>query len=264
MMTTKTLSTILMALLLAATALAGCISDSGSELDTDAGDDGDTSGNQTFSGGNESLSDDPPTVVVTVSGDNVTANETDNSTTYGAPVGANVTFDASDSTDPADGNLTFAWDLGDGNTTEGATVSYTYGTAGNYTVTVTATSDASDLSSSESVVVAAEAAGDVPEPVVITGSAIIPNPVIGPNLLCFRDGIDGDAHEIAPAAPGWNYALEPADSFTVYWFDEGDSYMETGDDEGVVPDGAAIAEICQDVSVLGDYTLTLTHPDYVA
>lgn len=263
-MTTKTMWTLLTALLVGATGLAGCLSEEGSSLDDDAGSDADASGNQTFSGDNETAADyEPPVVTIVVGGDAV-ANETDNGTVYEVAAGANVTFNAADSTDPAGGNLTFAWDMGDGNTTEGANVSYVYGAAGTFNVTATATSDVSDLSSSESVVVVAAAGGDVPEPVVITGTALLPNPVIGPNLLCFRDGIDGDAHEIAPAAPGWNYALEPADSFTVYWFDEADSYMETGDDVGVVPDGAAIAEICQDVSVLGDYTMTLTHPDYVA
>lgn len=262
-MTTKTLWALLTALLVGATGLAGCLTDDGSTLDDDSGSAGDASGNQTFSGGNET-DNEPPIVTIVVGGDAV-ANETDNGTVYEVAAGANVTFDASESTDPAGGNLSFAWDLGDGNTSEGANVTYVYAAAGSFNVTVMATSNVSDLSSSESVdVVAADAGGDVPEPVVITGSAIIPNPVIGPNFLCFRDGIDGDAHEIAPAEPGWNYALEPADSFTVYWFDEGGSYMETGDDAGVVPDGAAIAEICQDVSVLGEYTMTLTHPDYVA
>jgi len=49
----------------------------------------------------------------------------------------NVTFDASNSTDPDQERLSYFWDFGDGVTTSGETVSHTYTSTGAYAVTVT-------------------------------------------------------------------------------------------------------------------------------
>lgn len=55
--------------------------------------------------------------------------------------GDEVMFDASGSTDP-DGNIVdFSWDLGDGTTATGPTVSHTYTSAGTFDVTLTVTDD---------------------------------------------------------------------------------------------------------------------------
>ena len=52
---------------------------------------------------------------------------------------ATVQFDATTSTDPEGGALTYHWDFGDGNTATGATTSHTYTQTGNYTITLTVT-----------------------------------------------------------------------------------------------------------------------------
>ncbi|HEX9816791.1 MAG TPA: PKD domain-containing protein, partial [Candidatus Thermoplasmatota archaeon] len=58
-----------------------------------------------------------------------------------ASVGVNLTFEAANSTDADGDNLTFAWDFGDGNTSEGSNTNYTYASAGNYTLNVTVTDE---------------------------------------------------------------------------------------------------------------------------
>ncbi len=50
-----------------------------------------------------------------------------------------VTLDASGSSDPAGGNLTYSWDLGNGNTANTVTTSSTYTEIGQFTVTLTVT-----------------------------------------------------------------------------------------------------------------------------
>ncbi|MBI2077579.1 MAG: PKD domain-containing protein [Euryarchaeota archaeon] len=62
--------------------------------------------------------------------------------------GAEIVLDASASSDPMGGNLSFAWDLGDGNSTEGMVTNHTYAAEGNFTVTLTVVSDASQLNGS--------------------------------------------------------------------------------------------------------------------
>jgi len=117
------------------------------------------------------------------------------------------------------------------------------------------------VEAAEDAAEAVENATSVPDPVVITGSALAPNPL---NFqVCLHDGIDGDMHDIAPAAEGWSYTLEPAADFSLYWFGDG-GYLETGDDAGEVPPDATRVEVCSDTGVAGaEYTVTLTHPQYM-
>jgi hypothetical protein len=56
--------------------------------------------------------------------------------------GANLTFDARPSYDPAGGKLTYDWDFGDGAQATGETTTHTYAKAGSYALTLTAHSSA--------------------------------------------------------------------------------------------------------------------------
>ncbi|HWH31921.1 MAG TPA: PKD domain-containing protein, partial [Egibacteraceae bacterium] len=68
-----------------------------------------------------------------------------------------VALDARASSD-ADGDaLHFAWELGDGRTATGATVSHTYGTAGSYVVTLTVTDDRGASTTARTLVTVAPA-----------------------------------------------------------------------------------------------------------
>ena len=58
-----------------------------------------------------------------------------------------VTFDGSDSVDPTEEGLTYAWDFGNGDTATTATASVTYSAVGTYTVTLTVTNTAGDSDS---------------------------------------------------------------------------------------------------------------------
>ena len=73
--------------------------------------------------------------------------------------GTSITFDATGSSD-ADGSIvSYAWELGDGNTATGASVSHSYSSAGTYTVSLTVTDDA-DATATDTVSVTVAAAGD--------------------------------------------------------------------------------------------------------
>jgi len=54
-------------------------------------------------------------------------------------VGTTITFNASDSYDPDDTDLTYAWDFGDEETGTGEIVTHSYDEGGEYTVTLTVT-----------------------------------------------------------------------------------------------------------------------------
>jgi len=110
-------------------------------LACDTGPPGDTGGNQ------------PPTAVAE-------ASPTDTTTD------AEVTFDASGSTDPDDdaGSLTYDWEFGDGASGSGKTVSHAYESAGEYTAELSV----SDGASSETDEVAVSITAPTPDSVAIT------------------------------------------------------------------------------------------------
>jgi PKD repeat protein/RNA polymerase subunit RPABC4/transcription elongation factor Spt4 len=95
-------------------------------------------------------------VVVNGGGDDVTppvANAGNNMT---VSAGSKVTFSAASSTDNV-GITSYSWDFGDGNSATGETVSHTYGTVGNYTVTLTVT-DAAGNSDTVTITITVEEA----------------------------------------------------------------------------------------------------------
>jgi Peptidase family M28/PKD domain len=69
--------------------------------------------------------------------------------------GANLSFDARPSFDPAGGKLTYDWDFGDGGKVTGETASHTYAKAGSYTLKLTAHSSAGSRSLSMPLAVSA-------------------------------------------------------------------------------------------------------------
>lgn len=100
----------------------------------------------------------------------------------------------------------------------------------------------------------------IPEPQIFSGDAIIANPAH--TAYCLRNGIDGDHHSLDDDPAGWYFAVEPADAFVVYWFDESHGYLGGGDPKGKVPEEAALAEVCHAKGTLpADYLLELRHPD---
>jgi hypothetical protein len=156
-------------ILLLLTALSGCLAgdttkttgdggggagdgngDGGSGNGTGGSGSGDGSGGGSGSGGNQTPQAPPPVLNVTISAPKLVINETEEGTVYEAPAGKPVSFNATNSTDPAGGNLSFAWDFGEGNTTTGAVASQVF-IIGNFTVTVTATSNVTNASSTMSL-----------------------------------------------------------------------------------------------------------------
>jgi PKD repeat protein len=73
--------------------------------------------------------------------------------------GRTASFDASTSYG-GQGDLTFSWDFGDGQTAEGAKVDHTFSSGGNHTVVLTAT-DANGVSSNLTKTVNLEAAPNI-------------------------------------------------------------------------------------------------------
>ena len=63
--------------------------------------------------------------------------------TLSGPADLVVEFDASESTDPEEGDLTFAWDFGDDTSATSVSPTHTYATDGDYMVTLTVTDEQS-------------------------------------------------------------------------------------------------------------------------
>ncbi|WP_271728535.1 PKD domain-containing protein [Aquimarina algiphila] len=85
------------------------------------------------------------TTTITVTNGSPVASFTASAETGVAPLA--VSFDASGSSDPAGGVLTYSWDFGNGEVATTATASTTYTTLGQVTVTLTVTNDAGNTAS---------------------------------------------------------------------------------------------------------------------
>jgi len=158
------LRTLAAALILLSTVVSGCFgSDDAAPSSTDpsetaAGTATSTSTpNQT-----EAPSFEPPIADFTVASSD--ANNTNLTT------GVEILFNASASSDPAGGNLSFAWDLGDGNATDGVVANHSFAAAGNFTVTLTVTSDASGLNHSTNQTITVVEGYTTLAPITITGT----------------------------------------------------------------------------------------------
>lgn len=179
------------------------------------------------------------------------------------PVDVEFTVEASDDDGDA---LTWTLDVDSDGAAEtegtGADLPFTYThsftEAGTYTATLTV-SDGTDEATATAEFVLTEATGgdDAPEPVVITGDALVPNPAH--SQICAGDGIDGSMHDLAPAEGGWDWTLDNS-AFFVYWWDDGGFMEGGGNSGGTVPEGATRIEVCSETAVAASYTVTLTAP----
>jgi hypothetical protein len=144
-------------------ALSGCLGEDGSDP-AGAGDgtDGGDTGNQTGTAdgnsttGASTTAPAPPAASFSILVDG-NSSEPENGT-HVVPLGADVTFDASGSQGD---DLSFAWDLGDGNTSSGAEALYAYSATGNVTVTLTVT-DSAGQTDEASADLRVESAGPAP------------------------------------------------------------------------------------------------------
>ncbi len=78
--------------------------------------------------------------------DDTTVDEPSNPPTSGFSYACN-SLQCSFTSDSSDSTLSYVWDLGDGNTANGAVIDHTYGADGSYTVTLTVTDDSGQSSS---------------------------------------------------------------------------------------------------------------------
>lgn len=164
--------------------------------------------------------------VASTSGASLADNETANATSNTAPIlvveiydngtllaavdgiinataGVNLTFDGGNSTDAEGHNLTFAWDFGDGNTSEGSNTTYTYADAGNFTLSVTVT-DEEGATANTSIPLVVASSGPASGAFIRTDVQTFTDSVTDPTYTC------GDVVPTAIASFTWTIpAAEP-------------------------------------------------------
>jgi len=142
--------------------------------------------------------------------------------------GEDVTFDASGSSDPDSSIASYAWNFGDGATANGQSVTHSYDSAGDYTVTLSVTDD-DDASATASTMVSVSSGNAVPD-ASFTVSPSTPEPGESATL---------DAAESA----------DPDGSITSYEWAFGDGTTATGE------------SVTHTYEQTGEYTVTLTVTD---
>lgn len=104
-----------------------------------------------------------------------------------AVAGETVTFDASNSFDPEEGELSYSWSFGDGSSGSGIEVGHAYEEPGAYRVALEVTSDASNQTNEASLTVTILDAADVKQPVFIedneTDGALDQSDIVGGSIF---------------------------------------------------------------------------------
>ncbi|MEK7103131.1 MAG: lamin tail domain-containing protein, partial [Patescibacteria group bacterium] len=88
-------------------------------------------------------------------------------------------FDASDTTDPEQDTLTYAWDFGDGQKGEGVQLSHHYTSAGRYKVSLTVKDPTNEKKATKTIVIAAVTQTTTPQPMTKIPEEEIPQSITG-------------------------------------------------------------------------------------
>ncbi|MET0840347.1 MAG: PKD domain-containing protein, partial [Marmoricola sp.] len=141
--------------------------------------------------------------------------------------GLTCTFDATDSTDPDDGISEWAWEFGDGGTSEESVVQHTYDVADTYTATLTVTDDTGDTDDATQTF-AVGTAPPPPAPISFVGQAtrnanstafpvqVPANAQVGDALLLFAS--QGGTTPLTGLGAGWTQVGRVVDGeVTTVW-----------------------------------------------
>jgi plastocyanin len=142
--------------------------------------------------------------------------------TMSAVVGSEVTFDASGSSTPNDSIDSYEWEFGDGTTATGQTASHTYGSTGEYTVTLTVTDDVgATASTSATIDVTAQAGLDPSTTIELEAQSnqawtgVAPTAIEGENpTLSLREGEEYTVEWTNVNGGTHNFVVETADGST--------------------------------------------------
>jgi subtilisin len=182
-----------------------------------------TTYNPSFVGGGGGTTNTPPTSSFTFSCTDLTCS-----------------FDGTGSSD-SDGSLVgYAWDLGDGTTATGSTVSYTYAAGGNYGVSLTVTDDAGASDSSSQTVSVSETVSNEAPTAAFTFSCT--------DLACSFDGTNSFDNDGNITSYAWSFGdgASASGSTTSHTYAVDGSYTAT---LTVTDDAGATDSISQTVSV---------------